>query len=63
MDITWTDEGNGNVDLTLTAFEENKLHIAVNSDGSGYIEYSEWIMAAFWATYKACWDATGHGTW
>jgi hypothetical protein len=63
MDITWTDDGNGNADLTFTVFEETKLHIAVHSDGSGSLEYSEWMMNAFWVTYKAQWKSSGHGQW
>jgi hypothetical protein len=63
MDITWTDDGNGNFDLTFTVFEEMKLYISVSSDGSGWLEYSEWIMSAYQVTYKASWEASGHGQW
>jgi len=42
-------------------FEEKKLHITVNNDSSGSLKYSKWDGSAFWVTYKAQWDATGHG--
>jgi len=63
MDITWYDDGNGNADLIFTVFEETKLHISVNSDGSGLLEYSEWDGGAFMVTYKARWESSGHGQW
>jgi len=61
MDITWTKDSNGTLDITFTVFEESKLHISVHNDGSGSLEYSEWDGGAFWVTYKAQWDTSGHG--
>ncbi len=61
MDFTWLLYEDNSLDATFTVFNESKIHMLINQDGSGSLEFSEWIMSAFWNTYKAQWDTTGHG--
>ena len=62
-DINWYGDGNGNDDLAFTVFEETKLHVALNSDGSGSLEYSLWVGDANMEVFKAQWNTNGHGIW
>ncbi len=61
MDISWNIIGDGATEYRFEVFQETLLKVIVNTDGSGSLEFNEWVNTAYVLTYQAVWDASGHG--
>ncbi len=61
MDISWNVMGDGATGYDFVVFQETSLKLIINADGSGSIEAKEWENGTFVLTYRATWDASGHG--
>ena len=61
MDIAWNIMPDGSTVYEFEVFQETWLKVVVNADGSGSIELKEWENGTYVLTYKATWEASGHG--
>lgn len=62
MKMSWY-ENEGTIYFTFEVPQEVLINMVVHADGSGTIEEKEWENGQYVLTFRAEWDATGHGNY
>ncbi len=61
MDLSTQVQLNGITVFTLEMPEKMIVSLNIKADGSGTMEFKDWINGQYITTFESEWDATGHG--
>ena len=60
---SWNIDADGAYHFTYELFEDVKIEVVVNADGSGYLEFYDYGTAGYWRIFRIEWTAEGTGEW
>ena len=59
----WSSDDNGVYHFMYEFYQEGKIVVEINPDGSGFLEYYEYDNSAYWRSFRIEWTALGTGEW
>ncbi len=60
---SWEIDADGAYHFTCEFFEDFKIEVVINADGSGSVEFYDYGTAGYWRNFRIEWTAEGSGEW